>query len=421
MVYNDKTVDDAGGNGNGFVDPGETVNLITLVRNYGTAASNVTGTLSSADAYITIHNGSSTFGNIASGDTTSNVSDPFSIEAASNAPTGHMADFRLVADAQGGTSDTSSFSLCIGRFHYFVWDPSFDMSSGPAIDGALKAAGYTGMISQSLPITTIDAYSAVFVSVGIYADNYIITNGSPEATALVNYLNSGGRMYLEGGDVWYYDPFYKNGYDFGPLFGINATADGSSDLLATQGQTGTFTTGMNFNYNGENSFIDHISPTGAAFLIFRNSSPVYDCGVAHDAIVYKTVGTSFEFNGLVDGTPPSTKAALADSIMRFFGIALDVEEEPITERHPTVCHLGQNFPNPFSNNTTISFAIPKESFVAVRLYDASGRLVRSLIEETRSAGYYTLTIDAETIQPGIYFIKLETGHSTISRKCIVIK
>ena len=403
------------------MDPGETVNLITLMRNYGTAATNVSGTLTCSDPYITIHNGTSTFGNIASGDTASNASNPFSVEAALSAPTGHMADFMLVADAQGGTSDTSYFSLCIGKFHYFVWDPSPDMSSGPGIDDALRAAGYSGMLSQMLPVTTLDRYSAVFVSVGIYADNYIIQNGSAEATALVSFLNDGGRMYLEGGDVWFYDPLYMNGYNFGPLFGINATSDGSGDLLTAQGQTGTFTTGMSFSYSGENSYIDHISATGSGFLIFRNSSPVYDCGVANDAGTYRTVGTSFEFGGLTDGSPPSTKAVLADSIMRFFGLALGVEDKPGTEQYPIAYRLNQNYPNPFATHTTFTYAIPKAAFVAVRLYDASGRMVRSIVEETRSAGYHTMTIDAESLHPGIYFIKLETSHTTLSRKCIVVK
>jgi hypothetical protein len=335
-----------------------------------------------------------------------------------------MADFVLVAEAQGGTSDSSYFSICIGKFHYFVWDPSPDMSSGPVIDNALKAAGYTGMISQLLPITTLESYAAVFVSVGIFADNYTITNGSIEATALVNYLNAGGRMYLEGGDVWYYDPLYMNGYNFGPLFGITATADGTGDLISVQGQAGTFTIGMSFGYAGENSYIDHISQTGSGFLIFRNvSNPVYDCGVANDAGTYRTVGCSFEFGGLADGSPPSTKAVLADSIMRFFGLGLAVEEEKPGEKKdvPTTYLLSQNYPNPFASHTTFSYAIPTTGKVALRLYDATGRVVRTLAKGMKPAGYHTVTLDAETLLPGIYFIKLETGDVTLSRKCIVVK
>jgi hypothetical protein len=331
-----------------------------------------------------------------------------------------MVDFVIVAEDQGGTSDTSYFSLYIGKLHYFVWDPTPDMSSGPEIDDALKAAGYTGALAQTLPITTLDSYAAVFVSAGIFADNYTIENGSPEASALVNFINSGGRMYLEGGDVWYYDPIYMNGYDFGPQFGINATADGMDALVVVQGQGGTFTNGMSFSYSGENSYIDHISPTGTGFLIFNNSAPVYDCGVANDAGTYQTVGCSFEFAGLVDGSPPSTKVALADSIMRFFGLGLGVEKEPHKERLPTAYRLSQNHPNPFATQTTFSYSIPKDGSVTIRLYDASGRMVRSIVEEVRSAGYHSATIDAQNLQAGIYFIKLTAGETTLSRKCIVV-
>ncbi|OQX50746.1 MAG: hypothetical protein B5M53_11830 [Candidatus Cloacimonas sp. 4484_209] len=78
---------------------------------------------------------------------------------------------------------------------------------------------------------------------------------------------------------------------------------------------------MSFSYSGENNWIDHISPMGSGFLIFENSSPAYDCGVANDAGTYRTVGTSFEFGGLTNGSPPST-------IMHFFGIFVGAEEKP---------------------------------------------------------------------------------------------
>ncbi len=421
VLYHGHTIDDAAGNDNGYLDPGETVDLITICKNFGTAATDVNGTLLCSDPYITIHDGTSSFGDIASGDTASNASDPFSVEASPGAPTGHLVDLSFVAEAQGGTSDTSHISLCIGKFHYFVWDPSPDMSSGPAIDTALKDAGYNGMFSQSLPVTTLDRYSAVFVSVGIFSDNFIIENGTPEAIALVNFVNSGGRMYLEGGDVWYYDPLYQNGYNFGAHFGVNAISDGSADLSTVQGQSSTFTTGMNFAYSGENSYIDHLSATGSGFVIFKNSSPVYDCGIANDAGTYKTVGTSFEFGGLVDGTPPSTKAALADSIMQFFGLGLGVEQEPVAQQRPKQYCLSQNQPNPFAYQTTFSYAIPQEGSVTIQLYDASGRMVRTIVKGMRTAGYHAATLDAKDLQAGIYFIKMIAGNTHLSKKCIVVK
>jgi len=122
---------------------------------------------------------------------------------------------------------------------------------------------------------------------------------------------------MEGGDVWYYDPGI-GGYNFAPLFGINPVADGYGDLSTIQGVSGTFTEGMSFSYEGENNYIDHIDATGSGFVIFSNLSPSYNCGVANDAGIYKTVGTSFEIGGLQDGIYPSTKENLVASIMGFF-------------------------------------------------------------------------------------------------------
>ena len=421
VVYYSSGVIDTTGNDNGHLDPGETVDLITTLKNFGVSATNVEGLLLTDDPYITIHDSISVFGDIAPGDTANNEADPYYIEAASIAPTGHIADFTLIANSTGGYSDTSYFSLCIGKHHYFVWDPTPDQSSGPVIDATLKSLGYSGNFSQALPVIELDRYMAVFVSCGIYSSNYIIQNGSAETNALVNFLNSGGRMYLEGGDVWYWDPLY-GGYDFGPLFGINPTADGSGNLVTVNGQSGTFTEGMSFSYTGENSYIDHISAISPAFLIFRNSSPVYDCGVAYDAGTYKTFGTSFEFAGLVNGSPPSTKETLADTIMHFFGLYVGVEDKPATDFNlPKVCALFQNYPNPFSKETTFKYSIPKASYVNVSLFDVSGRCIKRLVNERQRPGYYTLRLDGSELNTGIYFVRLQSDNFSLSRKCIIVR
>ena len=54
--------------------------------------------------------------------------------------------------------------------------------------------------------------------------------------------------------------------------------------------------------------------------MFRNQSPDYGCAVAYDAGAYKTIGASFEFGGLSDGTSPSTKKELMAEIIDFFGL-----------------------------------------------------------------------------------------------------
>lgn len=121
---------------------------------------------------------------------------------------------------------------------------------------------------------------------------------------------------MEGGDTWYYDsPTAVH-----PYFNINSNNDGSDDLSSLSGQSGSFTNGMLFNYNGENNWIDRLSAQAPAFSVFENSSPTYTAGVAHDAGTYKTIGASFEFGGLVNGSGISTRTSLMNAYLEFFGL-----------------------------------------------------------------------------------------------------
>ena len=157
-------------------------------------------------------------------------------------------------------------------------------------------------------------YKSIFVCLGIYSTNYALSGS--EGQRLADFLNDGGMIYMEGGETWYYDtptPVH-------PMFHINGISDGGSDLGTIQGTQGTFSEGMSFSYTGENSWIDHISNISPAYMIFNNVNPAYGCGVAYNAGTYKTIGTSFEFGGLADGTPPSTKDQLMNEIIDFFGL-----------------------------------------------------------------------------------------------------
>ena len=191
--------------------------------------------------------------------------------------------------------------------------------TGPAIETCLQNLGYTKpvYITQnvaSFPLeSTVDA---VFVCLGIYPNNHVLSDG--EAQLLKTYLEQGGRVYMEGGDTWYFDTQTV----LHTMFNISPVGDGTGDLSVIIGQSGTFTEGMSFYYGGENSWIDHINPISPAFTIFSNQSPVYNCAVAYDAGIYKTIGASFEMGGLSDAAAPSTKDFLMNKILEFFDVAV---------------------------------------------------------------------------------------------------
>jgi len=351
-----------------------------------------------------------------------NTDDPYTLSASAAAPNGHIAPLRIIT-TDGWFVDTLYLSLVIGQYHYYVWNPDPTPSSGEAIHAILSSTDYAGAHGLDLPMADLDSYMSLFVCVGIYSNNHVILAGSQEAAAIVSFINNGGRVYLEGGDLWYYDPPYQGGYNFGSLFGINAIDDGTSDLGPVIGEEDAFTLGMSFNYGGENSFIDHINPTGTGFLIFHDGDQMYNCGVANDPGTYKTVGTSFELGNLIDGTGVSTRAVLLDAIMNFFGITTGIEERTIAEVLSSTTEI---FPNPVAHVLTIKWLLPSDDHVNVRIFDAAGRLVKhypSIYCEGNTN--HSLTWDRTDnrgmrVPRGIYFIRLQGSTSHSVRKVIVL-
>jgi hypothetical protein len=159
-----------------------------------------------------------------------------------------------------------------------------------------------------------DSYGSLFVCLGIYPDNHVLTTS--QGQFLSNFLMAGGKIYMEGGDTWYYDPQTS----VHSMFNINAISDGSDDMNTLTGQAGTFTEGITFAYAGENNWMDRINPVVPAFMIFRNQSPDYGAAVAYDAGNHSTIGTCFEFGGLNNGSTPSTKDELMFRYLDFFGL-----------------------------------------------------------------------------------------------------
>ena len=83
--------------------------------------------------------------------------------------------------------------------------------------------------------------------------------------------------------------------------------------------------------------------------------------------------------------------------------------------------LYQNYPNPFNPTTTISYQLPKSSFVKLAIYDINGRLIETLVNENRNSGYYTVGWTADKVCSGIYFYRIDAGEFTCVKKCLVVK
>lgn len=74
---------------------------------------------------------------------------------------------------------------------------------------------------------------------------------------------------------------------------------------------------------------------------------------------------------------------------------------------PEKFELLQNYPNPFNPITTIKYAIPKTVNVELKVFDILGREIKTLINETRNAGYYGVQFNANDFASGVYFYRLK--------------
>jgi len=405
----DYYVDDANGNGNGVIDPGETVDLVLTLANTGNMDSeNTIGVLSSSSQYITIDEGTCNFGTIMAGDEATGV---FTVTADAGTPTAELAEFVVDVTGNSGLYTTSfDMEFYIGQFPILIIDMDHNHNSSTKMASAIQDLEVEFDIVANFP-DNISIYKCIFVCLGVYDDNTELTYS--QGQALADFLNHNGRLYMEGGETWFYDdptPVH-------PMFNINGLEDGGNDLGLLMGQDGGFMEGMNYNYGGDNSYIDRIEALAPAFELFRNQVPSYCNAVAYDAGSYKTIGSSFEFGGMNDGQ--FTKVEYMNEILEFFGgLLTNVEEIDVPQN--IMSH--SIYPNPFNNQTTISFELAKDENVKLDFYNLNGQPIHTLLDLHLKAGQHQYEWNvSEDIPAGIYVYKLYAGDQVKNGKLVLLK
>lgn len=91
------------------------------------------------------------------------------------------------------------------------------------------------------------------------------------------------------------------------------------------------------------------------------------------------------------------------------------------ESTPSSYVLDQNYPNPFNPSTKISYQLPQNGFVSLKVYNAIGKEVATLVNEEKSAGRYEVNFDAEGLSSGLYFYSIQAGSFQETKKMILLK
>ena len=132
---------------------------------------------------------------------------------------------------------------------------------------------------------------------------------------------------------------------------------------------------------------DNVSHTSLTYDPSQNTNPDYDCsGSAAAAAVNRERLDAFQTSGI-----------------------------------PTEFSLNQNYPNPFNPTTVVEFGVPEAAHVSLKVFNTLGQEMATLVNETRDAGFHTVSFDATDLSAGIYLYVMETEGFSVTKRMILLK
>jgi photosystem II stability/assembly factor-like uncharacterized protein len=94
---------------------------------------------------------------------------------------------------------------------------------------------------------------------------------------------------------------------------------------------------------------------------------------------------------------------------------------PVDISHSPATMLLQNYPNPFNETTTISWQLPEQAHIILKIYDFTGREMKTLLDCDQAKGEYAINFNASELTSGVYFYQLQANGITETKKMVVNK
>jgi hypothetical protein len=426
---------------NARMDPGETVKLYLTLKNVGEdVAPNIQATLRCTSPYITIIDSLSTFGTMNADSSFTNYGDFFVARVDSTCPARTVIPYRLLLQTQGGRYAYSY----VDTFSIPVSIPKRSDPTGP------DSYGYYAYANDDTLFRQAPRYAWTEIN-GIGTQVTVPSNGNYTTTVTlpftfkyygVNYtqarLSSDGWIAFGSGTQTSYNTYCLPYNDV-----VNCmVAPFWDNLFMTTGETGKllyyqdpaqrfivewYNVGHNNIHTGTDNKetfqiilynpATYPTPTGDGDILFQYKNTAY---TAENTVGIENHTQTVALQYVCVDQPNADESAtpLRDTLAILFTTRtpqlLVGAGERRTEQGvvPTEFVLEQNYPNPFNPQTTISYSLPANSRVSLKIYSVTGQLVRTLYDGENAVGRHVILWDGindrgNSVGSGVYFYRLQ--------------
>ncbi len=110
-----------------------------------------------------------------------------------------------------------------------------------------------------------------------------------------------------------------------------------------------------------------------------------------------------------------------DPNMGALGVYVTTKVKAQSNSVPATFALNQNYPNPFNPSTVISYQLPSNSRVSLKIYDILGREVATLVDGYQTAGVHQAQFNAQNLSSGVYLYRLSAPGQDFVKKMLLLK
>jgi hypothetical protein len=303
----------------------------------------------------------------------------------------------------------------------------------------LNVLNYNITTRQSFPFT-IPAMSSVTVPLVFHASTltkvsdtlYILSDDSLQNKIGVPFLADVQPYFciVDNADSLLYKELGQWNYSSAQAYGPNSRY---ANLHQSPPASATFSAKVKRSgiYNIEEIVPTTVNASKNAIYVFSVSGVSVDTFYVdqnYDSGNWVTIGRSFipanvpvELKVIDSGENTPNVVLRADAVM--FSIVKEVtnvnkfDDQSIPKKFV----LAQNYPNPFNPSTTISYSLPKDGYVTLKVYDILGRVVETLVNNFQKTGNYRINFNASELATGIYFYRLQSGSFISTKKMLLLK